>query len=93
MRFGISDRVGLPVPDENLSVDAVEPEIEEQGDHGRGNTEKNKEFHGIQKARIKIVLTTGPIRYISQTRCRFDPHKFCNIVRGNFAVAVWMTDR
>jgi RNA polymerase primary sigma factor len=30
MRFGISDRVGLPVPDENLSVDAVEPEIEEQ---------------------------------------------------------------
>ena len=30
MRFGISDRVGVPVPDENLSVDAVEPEIEEQ---------------------------------------------------------------
>ena len=30
MRFGISDRVGLPVPDEKVSIDAVEPEIEEQ---------------------------------------------------------------
>jgi RNA polymerase primary sigma factor len=30
MRFGISDRVGMPVPDENVPVDIVESDIEEQ---------------------------------------------------------------